>query len=127
VPPRNAPKTRVLLTQRALCDLADIERYSIEQWGKRTASRYLSDLEAGLARIREKPELLRAEEGFHASLRFYPVNKHFFVCDVLSETVFVLTVLHGSMDISSRLHELSPTLSQEAEMLHRKLQASTKR
>jgi toxin ParE1/3/4 len=127
VPPRKSATTKLLLTQRALRDLADIEVYSVEQWGKRTASRYLSDLEAGLKRIRENPELLRSEEGFHPALRFYSVNRHVFVCDVLPDVIFVLTVLHGSMDIPSRLLELSPTLSMEVELLHRKLQQSKKR
>jgi plasmid stabilization system protein ParE len=115
------------LTQRALRDFAEIEAYSVEQWGKRTATRDLSDLEAGLERLREDPDLLRPEEGFHASLRFYSVNKHAFVCDVLANAIVVLTVLHGSMDIPSRLHELSPTLSMEAQFLHHKLQKSKKR
>jgi toxin ParE1/3/4 len=119
--PKSA-KTELLLTERALRDLADIEQYSIKQWGKRTAARYLADLEAGLERIRENPKLLRSEEGFHASLRFYSVNTHVFVCDAVSDAIFVLTVLHGSMDIPSRLHELSPTLTLETELLHRKLQ-----
>ena len=56
--PRKPSKTKLLLTQRALRDFAEIESYSIEQRGKRTASRYVSDLEAGLERIRENPELL---------------------------------------------------------------------
>lgn len=73
--PRKPTKTKLLLTQRALRDFVDIEAYSTEQWGKRTANRYLSDLEAGLERIRENPELLRSEEGFHASLRFYSVSR----------------------------------------------------
>ena len=124
--PRKSSKTRLLLTQRALRDFAEIEAYSVEQWGRRTATRYLSDLEAGLERIREDPDLLRSEEGFHASLRFYSVNKHVFVCDVLANAIVVLTVLHGSMDIPSRLHELSPTLSVEAQLLHHKLQQSKK-
>lgn len=34
----------------------------------------LSDLEAGLKRIREHPELLRPEESLRASLRFYGSN-----------------------------------------------------
>ena len=125
--PRKSPKTKLLLTQRALDDFASIEDYSIEQWGKSTANRYLADLEAGLERIRDNPELLRSEEGFHASLRFYSVNKHVFVCNVFAESIYLLTVLHGSMDIPSRLHELAATLALETELLHRKLQRSKKR
>jgi toxin ParE1/3/4 len=127
VSPRKPAKTKLFLTQRALRDLMDIEQFSIEQWGKRTAARYLSDLEAGLERLRDYPELLRSEEGFYASLRFYSVNKHVFVCDIVPGAIFVLTLLHGSIDIPSRLHELSPTLALEAELLHCKLEQSKRR
>lgn len=123
---RKLTKTKLFITQRALRDLAEIEAYSLEQWGKRAASRYLSDLEAGLDRIRQHPELLRPEERLHRSLRFYAVNKHVFVCDMLPGGIYLLTVLHGSMDIPSRLHDLAPTLELEAELLHRKLQQSKK-
>lgn len=117
-------KTPVLLIQRALRDFAESEAYSLEQWGKRAASRYLSELEAGVDRIRQHPELLRPESGLHCSLRFYSVNKHVLVCDVQPESIFLLTVLHSSMDIPSRLHDLAPTLSLETELLHRKVQQS---
>jgi toxin ParE1/3/4 len=124
---RKLAKTALLLTQRALRDLNGIERYSTEQWGKRTATRYLSDIEAALVRVREHPDLLRPEADFHDSLRFYSVNQHVLVCDLLPDAIFVLAVLHGSMDIPSRLHELSATLPLEAELLHRTLQRSRQR
>lgn len=127
MPSRKPSKTKLLLTQRALRDFADIEAYSIEQWGKRPASRYMSDLETGLERLRANPELLRSEVGFHTTLRFYSVNKHVFVCDLLPGTIVLLTVLHGSMDIPSRLHELAPTLSLEAKLLHHQLKQSKRR
>ena len=67
----SARKVRLLLTERAISDIREIEAYSIAEWGKRTASRYISDLEAALERVREKPDLLRAEEGLHPELCFY--------------------------------------------------------
>lgn len=78
-------KSKLLVTEWALRDIAEIEAYSIAEWGRRTAARYLEDIEAALDRIQEKPDLLRpeygAEEGFHAELSFYRVNKHLLVCD----------------------------------------------
>jgi hypothetical protein len=43
------------------------------------------------------------------------------VCDVRPKTVIVLTLIHASRDIPSRLAETQPTLSAEVELLHRKL------
>lgn len=120
-PARKADSVSLRLTSRALDDLQEIERYSIENWGKQAAARYISDIEAGLHRLQQMPGLLRKAPGFHAALRFYHINKHVLVCDVHSNTILVLTVIHGSMDIVSCLSELEPTLEAEVELLHRKL------
>ena len=50
---------RLFLTERALQDVRDIESYSIEQWGKQAAGKYMARIEAALDRIVERPELLQ--------------------------------------------------------------------
>lgn len=116
---RATPK--LLLTQRALQDIQGIFDYSVEHWGKRAAEKYLDEIEAGLERVKSQPALLRPEPDLHAALTFYRVNKHLLVCDVRTELIVVLTVVHASMDIPTRLAELQPTLAAEVELLHRKL------
>lgn len=118
---RRSAKTSVHLTERTLQDLVSIEEYSIENWGKRVANRYLDDIEAALQRISDNPDVLREEPNFHNCLYFYRVNKHLLVCDVQRDLIFVLTILHGNMDISERLAELEPTLKLEVELLHKQL------
>jgi plasmid stabilization system protein ParE len=109
------------LTDRSLQDIAAIEQYSVEQWGRKSASKYISDIDAALGRIQANPVLLKVEEGFHDRPRFYRVNRHLLVCDVGSHDIVVLTVVHASMDIPARLAELEPTLAAEIELLHRRL------
>lgn len=114
---------KLLLTQHALQDVQAIFDYSVEHWGKRSAEKYLDEIEAGLERLKSQPSLLRTEPDLHAALRFYRVNKHLLVCDVSSESIVVLTVIHASMDIPTRLAELQPMLAAEVELLHRRLRA----
>jgi len=116
-------KNRLLLTDRSLKDLATLKQYSIEQWGKKTASKYLAQIEDSLSLILSNPELLRQEEGFHQFLRFYQVKKHVLVFDIQDRDIILLTLFHGSMDIFARLAKLEPTLAAEAELLHRKSRA----
>ncbi len=125
----SAKKTRsdLLLTERALRDITDIERFSVAQWGKTTTAKYISDIEAALTLLQENSALLRAEEELHPALRFYRVNKHVLVCDVLQDTILLLTVIHASRDIPSRLAEMQPSLMMEIELLHQKLAKGTKR
>jgi hypothetical protein len=63
----------------------------------------------------------------HSALRFYRVNKHLLVCDVEADAVLLLTVIHASRDITSRLAEMEPTLAAEVEMLHAKLKQAKRR
>lgn len=124
---KKSVKMSVHLTERTLQDLVSIEKYSKESWGKRVANRYLDDIEAALERISENPDIFREEPNFHQCLYFYRVNKHLLVCDMQSDSVFVLTVLHASMDIPERLAELEPTLNLEVELLHQQLVRAKKK
>ena len=106
------------MTQRSLHDIKGIEAYSLEQFGRQVANQYLDKLEAGLSRLAENPELLREELPFHASLRFYRIEKHVLVCETgVRGKLIILTLLHASMDIPTRLAELEPMLKMEVQML----------
>lgn len=118
---------RIFLTERALQDIRAIGSYSIERWGNETAQKYVDKIEAALGRIFERPDLLRNEPDFAESLKFHRVEKHVLVCDVRDKNVYVLTVLHTSMDIPSRLAKLQPQLSLEVRLLHEKLAAMKQR
>ena len=113
--------TKLRLTRRALADFAAVLEYSTEHWGKRSAEKNLADLEAGLERIRQHPDLLQSLPDLPALLSFYRVNKHLFVCDSRPGAIIVLTVIHASMDVPRRLAELQPTLAAEVALLHDRL------
>lgn len=112
---------RVELTQRAVTDLREIEQFSVMEWGRKTADKYLDDIAAGLDRLSENPDILRLEPDFAPGLYFYRVKKHVLVCDYNDNVVFVLTIIHTSMDLPARLLELEPRLVAEAQLLRRKL------
>jgi plasmid stabilization system protein ParE len=109
--------TSVHLTDRALRDIAVIEALSIAKFGKRVANQYLTKLEAGIGRVSDNPDLLRGEATFHESLKFYRIERHLLVCETgMTGKIFILTLLHASLDVPSRLTELEPQLSTEIEM-----------
>lgn len=106
------------LTRRALLDIRDIEAYSIEKWGTQVAASYLRSIEDALNLLRENPSLLKTNPTISDSLCFYRVKQHFLVCASYEDSIFVLTVKHGAMDLPNRLAELEPQLHKEAEMLY---------
>ena len=110
------------LSRRALIDIVQIETYSVEKWGRKVADKYLGHIQTGLDLIRENPKILKAKPGVSDSLCFYRVREHFLVCALFEESVFVLTVKHGAMDLPARIGELEPQILQEAEILYRAYQ-----
>jgi len=119
-------RAKLLLTGHALDALSDIFEYSIKHWGRRAALKYLDELEAGLERIRLQPDLVRPLPELHPALAFYRVNRHLFACDVQGHSIVVLTVIHASMDLPTRLTELQPTLAAEVAMLHRSVRRAAR-
>lgn len=112
---------RVELTQRALSELREIERFSVREWGRKTADKYLDALASALDRLRANPELMRPAPEIIPGLCFYRVNKHVLVLDYRDDLIIVLTVIHTSMDLPARLLELAPQLAAEAQILREKL------
>lgn len=117
---RKKERLEVILTERALSDLCEIEDFSIQKWGRKTTDRYLDDLQSALVRLVENPAILRLEPDLSPGLYFYRVRQHFFVCDVGENFIGVLTLIHTSMDLPTRLAELEPRLIAEANMLRKK-------
>ena len=113
----------IALSRRALRDLDEIKRFSVERWGQVVADEYMRSIEQALVLLGEQPGLLRARPDVSESLAFYRVKQHFLVCALEKENLFVLTVIHGAMDLPERMSELEPALQQEADILHRALLA----
>lgn len=116
----------IKLTDRAHYDLQEIEEYSIQRWGKKTANRYIEDIQTALSLLQEKPDLLRQKPHIPPYFKFYRVREHFLVCVELKDFLLILTIKHGQMDLPSRIAELEPTLIKEAALLHQRLLATEK-
>ena len=112
---------KVELTHRAMLDLNEINEYSIQKYGQKTAEKYLVDIEAALLLIKEQPKLLVLKKDSSKFLQFYPVRNHHLICTRVKDIVMVLTIKHCQMDLPERLNELEPSLQQEAELLYKKL------
>jgi len=113
--------TIIKLSDRALDDLEEIESYSIKQFGKKVANKYLDDIESGLNLLQENSGILQEVEGFSNRLKFYRIRNHFIICTEVKTTVLVLTIKHVQMDIIKKLAELEPALVIEVELFFKKL------
>lgn len=109
------------LTSRALEDIQDIYDYSLEEWGESTALKYIKAFEDAFYLLQEHKGLLKINEKISSKFRVYGVQKHYLICDIVDENIFVLTVKHVSMDLLGRLKELEPNLDEEAKALYKRI------
>ena len=110
--------TRLIVTERMLENVLDIEHYSTRRWGRKVAEKYVDEIATALDRIRANPDLLRRDPEFSSVLWTFRVRKHLLILTKIDETLYAMTLIHTSMDIAARLAELQPTLLAEAESLH---------
>jgi toxin ParE1/3/4 len=115
------------ISRRAARDIEEIRRFSVGQWGHRVAEEYLDSIAEAFDRLRQSANLLRVKPEFSRHLRFYRVRRHFLVCSLVEDNVYVLAVKHGSLDLPRRLAELEPSLLEETDMLHKAFLVQTTR
>jgi plasmid stabilization system protein ParE len=112
---------RLEIADRAIDDLRGIADYSRARWDAAKADEYLQLFEDAINRIRSDPSLLRVESDISSTYLLYRVHKYWLICDIVDDTVFVITIRHTSMDVRTRLNELQPVLTSEVRMLRSRI------
>jgi len=113
---------KIHFTQRALADLEGIYEYTAQQWGTLQADKYIEDIQNSLNIIADNPGLLQVKT--HISNRFiaHQIKHYWFVCDLIENNIYVLTIKHVSSNLWERLRDLEPNLEQEAGILAKQLE-----
>ncbi|KOF04158.1 hypothetical protein OB69_04035 [Roseivirga seohaensis subsp. aquiponti] len=117
---------QIHLTDRALLDIEDIYGFSVENWGEKTAERYLDQIQDSLLLLEENPKLLLQKPEISNRFKLYQTGAHWLICDVVDNDIFVLTIKHLSMNLLDRLKTLEPTLEEEVSFLYQKALKSKK-
>jgi toxin ParE1/3/4 len=101
------------LTKRADVELSQIYEYSVENWGQRSAEKYIADFYKEFAKIAQSPD-----RGKSLSYRSHPfllcsVGSHFAVYDVVESSIVIVAVLHQQQDIETVIRDMTPRFLQE--------------
>jgi len=96
---------RYSLSREAEADLDDIFRYSIETFGLKQAERYYLALEECLQRVAEASALGRMVVGRSRTFFQYNCQRHGIFYITADDGVFVVRVLHLTMDLNRHLPE----------------------
>lgn len=95
------------LTELAKADLKEIGRYTEEQWGRDQRSYYLAMLNSCFQDIAANP--LKGKDCSDVRIGYRKINAGSHVIyyrQVSEETVQIVRVLHGRMDVETRLEQL---------------------
>jgi toxin ParE1/3/4 len=89
------------LSSLAKNDLVAITEYTIQQWGEAQADKYLEQLENGLSKVQNNPNIGRIRTDISDRHRSILVEKHIIIYFVQDNKIFVSRILHQSRDVSS--------------------------
>jgi toxin ParE1/3/4 len=95
--------SRFLLSVKAKCDLLEIGRYTESHWGRELRNRYLALLESCFKQLAASPLKGRDCSDIRAGYRKFSVGSHIIYYRQQGENIFVVRVLHSSMDAATRL------------------------
>jgi toxin ParE1/3/4 len=98
-------KPRYLLSTKAKSDLVEIARYTEEHWGIDQRNRYLTLLDSCFRQLADAPLKGRDCSDIRAGYRKFSIGRHTIYYRQQGENIFVVRVLHSSMDAATRLAE----------------------
>ena len=99
------PKHRVVLSELAELDLADILQYTLETWGAAQMDRYAEMLEEGLLLLAANPLLGKRKENWFPGCRCHQIKHHLVLYEVVDGQVRVARLFHERMDAARNLND----------------------
>ena len=91
-------------TNRAVEDLADIWNYTLENWSERQADKYYELLIMTCATLANDSRLGKQYDILSAGILGYKIKKHVIFYEIVAKReIEIIRILHGMMDLKSRV------------------------
>jgi toxin ParE1/3/4 len=91
-------------TQKALNDLIEIWDYTVEEWSENQAEKYYNLIMASCHDLANNPQLGKQYEIISLNIFGYKCGQHIiFYREISKNEIEVARVLHGMMDLKSKL------------------------
>jgi len=92
------------LTNKAIADLKDIGRYTLERWGREQRNLYLGMLDATFQQLASNPLTGKDCKDIRNGYRKFNAGSHvIFYRQQSGDTIEIVRILHGRMDCETRL------------------------
>lgn len=97
-------KYKIQISARAEKDFKSIQRYTLKTYGDKQVWIYTGMLKEGLRKLADNPKLYgHSRPDIPQIYRAYKIGEHSLIYRIDSDTVYLVAILHGSMDFSSQL------------------------
>lgn len=93
------------LSESAKADLVDIWTETFRHWGDAQADRYLDDIDQALNGLMDNPLMGSDCSDLLQGARRLITGRHLAFYDVCEDMIFVIRVLHQSMDVPRHLRQ----------------------
>ena len=97
------PKYPLIVAPEAQADIDDILQYTISEWGQNQAKKYRDILSKGFSALIHNPCLGHSRSDIPPEYRAYQAGQHVIIFRAEDGTIYVVRVLHGSMDFIDKL------------------------
>lgn len=91
------------VSNAAKADIRKIGIYTQKQWGKEKRRQYLVEMQGKFSLLAEHPLMMREDCSFTPHIRLCPHAQHLIVYVMDDSGIFIVRVLHGSMNITDHL------------------------
>lgn len=99
-----ADKYKIQISARAEKDFKSIQRYTLKTYGDKQAWFYVGMLSEGLRKLADNPKLYgHSRPDIPQIYRAYKIGEHSLIYRIEADIVYLVAILHGSMDFSSQL------------------------
>ena len=91
-------------TNRALDDLIEVWEYTVEQWSENQAEKYYNLIMASCMDLAINPQLGKSYNIVSRNLLGYKCGEHvIFYQEIVKNEIEIARVLHGMMDLKSKI------------------------
>ncbi len=91
------------VSNAAKADIKKIGSYTQRKWGREKRRQYLADLQDKFTLLAENPLMAREDDSFTPPVRLCPHAQHLIVYITDDTGVYILRILHGSMNIPDHI------------------------
>jgi plasmid stabilization system protein ParE len=97
-------KYAVQLSERAQKDFKAIQRYTLKRYSEKQVLKYSKMIKSGIEHINENPALYgHSRPDIPERYKSHQVGEHSIIFRVDENKIFIVAILHGSMDFRNQL------------------------